>query len=152
VGGRSIADGDLIDALHRAGGRDLLENLSAGLDTVLSRRFTDGLELSGGQWQRIALARAFVAVDAGARLLILDEPTAQLDVRGEAELFERMIDVTRGITTVLVSHRFSTVRRASRIAVVDGGRITELGSHNELLEKDGRYARMFKLQAERFHD
>ncbi|HEY0936023.1 MAG TPA: ABC transporter ATP-binding protein [Trebonia sp.] len=122
----------------------------AGLDTVLAKGYTGGTDLSGGQWQRVALARALAAVRLGAGLILLDEPTAQLDVRGEAEIFERILAATRSCTTVLISHRFNTVRHVDRIAVVDGGAVVELGSHDELLARRGRYWRMFSLQAERF--
>jgi ATP-binding cassette subfamily B protein len=119
---------------------------------VLSHEYDGGTDLSGGQWQRVALARALAAVGAGARILVLDEPTAALDVRAEAELFDRFLDVTHGVTTVLVSHRLATVRRAERIVVLDGatGNITEDGSHEELLARGGEYATMFGLQARRF--
>ncbi|HEX4906565.1 MAG TPA: ABC transporter ATP-binding protein [Acidimicrobiales bacterium] len=131
-----------------------LEAASAGhlaqLDTILSRGYADGTDLSGGQWQRVALARAVHAVRAGAGVVILDEPTAQLDVRGEAEIFEKLLDATSGCTTVLISHRFSTVRRADLICVLEEGRVIELGSHDELLGRGGRYATMFQLQAARF--
>jgi ATP-binding cassette subfamily B protein len=110
------------------------------------------VDLSGGQWQRIALARALFAVQAGASVLVLDEPTAQLDVRAEVAFFDRFLELTRGLTTVVISHRFSTVRRADRIAVLDGGRITEQGSHEELLAAGGQYAQLFGLQARRFAD
>lgn len=144
------------DALGRAveliGARDVIERLPAGWDTVLSRGYKDGAELSGGQWQRLALARALFAVEAGASVLILDEPTANLDVRAEAELFDRFLSLTEGVTTILISHRFSTVRHASRICVLEDGRITEEGTHAELLALGGRYATMFSLQAERFVD
>jgi ATP-binding cassette, subfamily B, bacterial len=119
-------------------------------DTVLTRSYEGGIELSGGQWQRVALARALCSVQLGAGLIILDEPTAQLDVRGEAEIFERILEATRGRTTVLISHRFSTVRHADRICVLEGGRVVEMGSHDELMRKRGRYHRMFELQASRF--
>ena len=92
------------------------------------------------------------AASRGAGVLILDEPTANLDVRGEAELYESFLQITRGLTTVVVSHRFSTVRQADRIAVIDGGRLVELGTHSDLLAQQGRYARMFTLQAARFAD
>lgn len=145
-----VAGETLLRALEQAGAAELVQSLPGGLDTVLSRRFPGGVELSGGQWQRIALARALVALQQGARLLILDEPTAQLDVRGEAELFDRFLEITAGSTVVLVSHRFSTVRRADRIIVLADGRVAEHGSHAELLIQGGRYARMFRLQSERF--
>jgi ATP-binding cassette, subfamily B, bacterial len=117
---------------------------------VLSKSYAGGTDLSGGQWQRVVLARAMCAVRLGAGLVILDEPTAQLDVRGEAEIFRRLLEVTRGTTTVLVSHRFSTVRHADRICVLEHGRVVELGSHEELMARGGRYATMFTLQAARF--
>jgi ATP-binding cassette subfamily B protein len=137
-------------ALRDAGAVGLLASLPNGWDTVLSREFARGAELSGGQWQRVALARALAAVRGGAGLLILDEPTAALDVRAETELFERFLELTRDLTTILVSHRLSSVRRADRIVVVEGGRVVEDGSHRELMELGGRYARMYSLQAERF--
>jgi ABC-type multidrug transport system fused ATPase/permease subunit len=120
------------------------------LDTVLSRAYENGRDLSGGQWQRVALARALCAVQLGAGVVILDEPTAQLDVRGELEIFDRLIDATRGCTTILISHRFSTVRRADNICVVEDGRVVEYGTHDELLRRGGRYKEMFELQASRF--
>jgi ABC-type multidrug transport system fused ATPase/permease subunit len=122
----------------------------AGLDTVLSKGYRGGTDLSGGQWQRVALARAMAAVKLGAGLVLLDEPTAQLDVRGEAEIFERVLAATRSCTTILISHRFSTVRHADRIAVIENGAVAELGSHDELMELRGRYWTMFTLQAQRF--
>ena len=140
----------LAGALRDAGGGDLPDRLPRGWDTVLSREFEGGADLSGGQWQRIALARALAAVRGGAGLLILDEPTAALDVRAETELFERFLRVTRGMTTILVSHRLSSVRRADRIVVIDGGRIVEDGTHDGLMSAGGLYARMYAVQAERF--
>jgi len=122
----------------------------ATLDTVLSRAYEGGTDLSGGQWQRVALARALCAVQQGAGLVLLDEPTAQLDVRGEAEIFERILAATRNATTILISHRFSTVRHADRICVLEHGRVVELGSHEELMAAGGRYRTMFDLQASRF--
>lgn len=145
------ADLEALDrAATAAGARDIIAALSAGWDTVLSRQYPGGADLSGGQWQRIALARALFAVDAGAGLLVLDEPTANLDVRAEAELFDRFLGATATTTSLLISHRFSTVRRAERIAVLDEGRIIETGTHAALIDQRGRYAELFRLQAERF--
>jgi ABC-type transport system involved in cytochrome bd biosynthesis fused ATPase/permease subunit len=132
-------------ALAAAGGTGL-----AGLGTVLAKGYAGGTDLSGGQWQRVALARALAAVRLGAGLVLLDEPTAQLDVRGETEIFERILAATRSCTTILISHRFNTVRHVDRIAVVADGAVVELGSHDELMALRGRYWRMFSLQAERF--
>jgi ATP-binding cassette, subfamily B, bacterial len=120
------------------------------LDTVLAKGYSGGTDLSGGQWQRVALARALSAVRLGAGLVLLDEPTAQLDVRGEAEIFERILAATRSCTTILISHRFSTVRHADRIVVVEGGAVVESGSHEELMALRRRYWTMFSLQAQRF--
>ena len=117
---------------------------------MLSRQYTGGADLSGGEWQRIALARALFAVDAGAAVLVLDEPTASLDVRAEAALYDRFLEITQGLTTLLISHRFSTVRRADRICVLEHGAVVELGTHEELMALDGRYRVMFELQASRF--
>jgi ABC-type multidrug transport system fused ATPase/permease subunit len=116
----------------------------------LARGYEGGTDLSGGQWQRVALARALCAVELGAGVVILDEPTAQLDVRGEAEIFNRILEATRGCTTVLISHRFSTVRQADRVCVLEHGAVVELGSHDELMAEGGRYRTMFDLQAQRF--
>jgi len=138
-------DAAILDALRDAGASGLAE-----LDTPLARGYTGGVDLSGGQWQRIALARALCAVRQGAGLVLLDEPTAQLDVRGEAEIFDRILAATRRVTTILISHRFSTVRHADRIAVIEHGRVLELGSHDELMAAGGRYRTMFELQAKRF--
>jgi ABC-type multidrug transport system fused ATPase/permease subunit len=140
----------LVAAAELAGARELVESLPHGWETVLSREYTGGTDLSGGQWQRIALARAMFAVRAGARVLVLDEPTAALDVRAEAELYDRFLELTAGLTTILISHRFSTVRRADRIVVLAGGAVVEDGDHQELLAAGGRYAEMFTLQAARF--
>jgi ATP-binding cassette subfamily B protein len=122
------------------------------LDTILARGYPDGTDLSGGQWQRIALARTLCAVRFGAGLVLLDEPTAQLDVRGEDEIFGRILAATRKVTTILISHRFSTVRHADRICVLEQGRVVELGSHDELMAAGGRYKTMFELQAARFEE
>jgi ABC-type multidrug transport system fused ATPase/permease subunit len=133
------------EALTAAGAANL-----ASIDTVLARGYEGGTDLSGGQWQRIALARALCAVTLGAGVVLLDEPTAQLDVRGEAEIFDRLLAATRHCTTILISHRFSTVRHADRICVLEHGRVVELGTHDELMAVNGRYRTMFDLQAQRF--
>jgi ATP-binding cassette, subfamily B, bacterial len=135
---------------ERAGALEVIEALPWGWDTVLNRGYARGADLSGGQWQRIALARALYAVEAGAQVLVLDEPTANLDVRAEAELYDRFLELTAGLTTVLISHRFSTVRRADRIAVIADGAVGEIGAHDELMQREGLYAEMFHLQAARF--
>jgi ABC-type multidrug transport system fused ATPase/permease subunit len=145
VAPRGASDEVVEEALAAAGAGEL-----AGLDTVLARGYDGGTDLSGGQWQRVALARALAAVRTGARLALLDEPTAALDVRGEAEIFERILAETRQCTTILVSHRFSTVRKADRICVLEHGRVVELGTHDELMDLGGRYRTMFDLQASRF--
>jgi len=147
VAPRRASDESIIAALHDAGAFDL-----ADLDTILAKGYANGIDVSGGQWQRVALARALCAVREGAGVVLLDEPTAQLDVRGEAEIFGRVLAATRHTTTILVSHRFSTVRQADKICVVDHGRVVELGTHDELMAQAGRYHTMFELQASRFAD
>lgn len=137
-------------AAERAGALDLIESLPNGWDTVLSSQYSGGVDLSGGQWQRVALARAMYAVQCGAQVLVLDEPTAALDARAEAELYDRFLEITAGLTTILISHRFSTVRRAERIVVLRDGQIREDGSHDELMAVGGLYSEMFLLQAARF--
>ena len=149
-GGAPGAAQALDDAVSGALAAARAAGLEAGLDTVLAKGYSGGTELSGGQWQRVALARALSAVRLGAGLVLLDEPTAQLDVRGEAEIFERILAATRSATTILISHRFSTVRHVDRIAVVEHGAVVELGSHDELMDLRGRYWTMFSLQAQRF--
>jgi ATP-binding cassette, subfamily B, bacterial len=145
-----LSDGPgLSDAARRAGALDVLSDLS-GWETVLSRSYEGGVDLSGGQWQRIALARALFAVRHGARILVLDEPTAWLDARGEADFFDRFLEITEGTTTLIISHRFSTVRRADHICVLDEGRVLEQGDHESLIAAGNRYAQLFGLQAARF--
>ena len=152
----AMADDDLEAVIRRVGMPELHDRLPEGWDTALSSQRTGGTDLSGGQWQRIALARALRAVDGGARLLFLDEPTANLDVRAEADLYRRFLELTGSahdgdpLTTVLISHRFSTVRQADRIVVIDGGVVTEDGDHASLMAAGGTYARLFDLQASRF--
>jgi ABC-type multidrug transport system fused ATPase/permease subunit len=146
----NVAPAGAPDDVVRAALDDAGAGSVADLDVVLARGYPGGTELSGGQWQRVALARALCAVRLGAGLVLLDEPTAQLDVRGEAEIFDRFLAATRHATTILISHRFSTVRHADRICVLEGGRVVELGTHDELMAARGRYRTMFDLQASRF--
>jgi len=143
--GGAPSDDVILAALEDAGAASL-----ASLDTILAKGYEGGTDLSGGQWQRVALARAMCAVRLGAGVVLLDEPTAQLDVRGEAEIFERVLAATRSVTTILISHRFSTVRHADRICVLEHGKVIELGTHDELMARNGRYRTMFDLQAQRF--
>ena len=124
---------------------DFIDSLPAGYQTQLGKWFRDGRELSGGQWQKIALSRAFMR--SKADILVLDEPTAAMDARAEAEVFEHFRQLARDRITILISHRFSTVRMADQIAVIDAGRIIELGPHEALMQSDGTYARLFALQA-----
>ncbi|HKC61395.1 MAG TPA: ABC transporter ATP-binding protein [Myxococcales bacterium] len=143
---RAISDRPRIDAaVDRAGARTVVDELPQKLDTMLGGWFEEGHELSGGQWQKIALARAFMR--DRAELLVLDEPTASLDAEAEHDLFLRLKALAADRSAILISHRFSTVRTADRIAVLQGGRIAELGSHEALLAEDGRYAHLFRLQA-----
>ncbi len=157
----NVAFGDLdgdssVVALDRAaaltGAARVVEGLPGGWETPLSRQFTGGADLSGGEWQRLALARAVHAIEGGAGVLVLDEPTAALDVRGEAEVYDRFLELTRGLTTIVISHRFSTVRRADRIVVIEHGEVVEDGDHDSLVASGGRYATMYELQAARFRD
>jgi len=140
----------VLKAAALSGFAAVADELPHGWDTVLSRELPGGAELSGGQWQRLALARALFATFHGARILVLDEPTAALDVRAEARFYQRFHEITAGLTTLVISHRFATVRRAQRIYVLDGGVITERGSHDELVAAGGTYAEMYQLQAARF--
>lgn len=146
VAPRGAPDEEIVAALASAGADQL-----AGLGTILARGYEGGTDLSGGQWQRVALARALCAVRLGAGVVLLDEPTAQLDGRGEAEIFDRILEATRQCTTILISHRFSTVRHADRICVLEDGAVVELGTHEELMALGGRYRTMFDLQAQRFY-
>lgn len=142
----------LVAAAERAGALEFVNELSGGWETRLSRQYAGGAELSDGQWQRLALARALFAAAGQASVLVLDEPTAHLDVRAEAALYDDFLELTQGLTTVIISHRFSTVRNADRIVVLENGRVVEDGTHDSLLALDERYAEMFNVQAARFQD
>ena len=135
----------IIESARKSGADAVVENLPEGYDTMLGRWFRDGHELSMGQWQKIALARAFMR---DAEILVLDEPTASLDAATEYEIFRRFQELTEGKMAILISHRFSTVRMADRIVVIQDGQITELGTHDELMRREGTYARLFSMQAE----
>ncbi|MEM7511745.1 MAG: ATP-binding cassette domain-containing protein, partial [Bacteroidota bacterium] len=132
-------------AAEKSLANQVITRLDKGFDQLLGRRFEGGVDLSGGEWQKVALGRAYMR---DAQLLILDEPTAALDARAEYEVFQRFSDLTKGKTAVLISHRFSTVRMADRILVLEKGHKLELGSHEELLALDGTYAELFNLQAQ----
>jgi len=133
------------DAAVKGRAAEFIDRLPGGYQTQLGKWFRYGQELSGGQWQKVALARAFMRTQAD--VLVLDEPTAAMDARAEAEIFEHFRSLARERITILISHRFSTVRMADRIAVLDQGRIIEQGSHEELMALGGHYAHLFALQA-----
>ena len=141
----AIADREaILKASRQAGADGLIAGLPQGYETALGKWFDAGVNLSGGEWQKVALARAFMR---DARILLLDEPTSALDAQAEYELFERIHSLTRGRTAVYISHRFSTVRRADRILFLEHGRLVEQGTHEQLMRLNGRYARLFRLQA-----
>jgi ATP-binding cassette subfamily B protein len=137
---------------RQAGLLKFIEGLPNGWNTVLSNGFTGGVDASGGEWQRIAIARALFGLRHGARLLIMDEPAASLDARAEARLYDTFHELTAGATTVAISHRFATVRKAERVVVLEHGQIIEDGAHEDLIAADGRYAELFRLQANRFEE
>ncbi|HTN70792.1 MAG TPA: ATP-binding cassette domain-containing protein, partial [Methylomirabilota bacterium] len=135
----------IIESARKSGAHPIIENLPDGYETMLGRWFHGGHELSLGQWQKIALARAFMR---DAEILVLDEPTASLDAATEYEIFRHFQELTVGKMAILISHRFSTVRMADRIVVIQEGHIAEIGSHDELLGQEGIYAHLFSMQAE----
>ena len=135
----------VVDASKQAGSDELIAKLPSGYDTALGKWFDAGVNLSGGEWQKVALARAFMRDEA--RILLLDEPTSALDAQAEYDLFERLRSLTHGRTAVYISHRFSTVRRADRIIFLEHGKLVEEGTHEELMRLNGRYARLFRMQA-----
>jgi ATP-binding cassette subfamily B protein len=149
----NIAMGNISDRKNLAGiesaskkslAESVIAKLPAGYEQMLGRRFETGVDLSGGEWQRVALARAYLR---DAQLLVLDEPTAALDARSEHEVFERFAELTQGKMALLISHRFSTVKMADRIVVLEKGQIAEEGRHEQLMARGGRYAAMFEMQA-----
>jgi ATP-binding cassette subfamily B protein len=140
----------LEDAIHFAGVDGLIAGLPSGAETPLSRTRTGGSDLSGGQWQRLALARVLYAVRNGADVVVLDEPTAHLDVPAEVGFFNDVTAAVGDATIVLISHRMSTVRHADQIVFLQDGRIVESGDHESLMAAKGHYAQMFELQAARF--
>jgi len=139
-------DASVEGAVELGGATDVVRELKNGLATQLGRWFNDGVDLSGGQWQRLALARAFMR--RGADVLVLDEPTAALDAEAEHAVFERFARLTKGRTSILISHRFPTVRMADRIVVLEDGKVVEQGTHADLVAANGRYAKLFALQAQ----
>jgi ATP-binding cassette subfamily B protein len=150
-----LSDRDaVLGAAELAGATGVIAAIPGGWDSVLDPTLAGGTDLSGGQWQRIGLARALLAVAGGARVLVLDEPTSALDVRAEAALFAELITMPalRGVTVILISHRFGSVRQAERIVVLDDGRVCEDGTHSELVDAGGLYASLFSSQAELFRE
>jgi ATP-binding cassette subfamily B protein len=145
--GRITETGNLpsiVMAARKSMAEDVIRKLDGGYEQMLGRRFEGGVDLSGGEWQKVALARAYLR---DAQVLILDEPTASLDARSEHEVFRRFAELTEGKLSVLISHRFSTVRMADRIIVLEKGQISEQGRHEQLVTQGGRYAEMFDMQA-----
>ena len=143
-----LDDADRIErAAYEGGASDLIKGLSKGYDTILGKEFDEGVDLSGGEWQKIALSRAFMKE---AEVLILDEPTAALDAFAERDVFARFAELTSDRTAIFISHRFSTVRMADHILVLQQGELVEQGSHEQLVAENGRYAQMFNTQAKQY--
>jgi ATP-binding cassette subfamily B protein len=134
-------------AARKSMAEQVIRKLPAGYEQMLGRRFDGGVDLSGGEWQKVALARAYLR---DAQVLILDEPTASLDARSEHEVFKRFAELTEGKLSVLISHRFSTVKMADRIIVLENGQISEQGTHEQLITRGARYAEMFDMQASNY--
>ena len=132
-------------AIRKSGAYDYLVDLPNGVDQIVGKTFEDGVDLSGGQWQKLALARAFFR---DAPILILDEPTSAIDAKAEYEIFQKVNELQKDKTVIIISHRFSTVRNADRILVLDEGRIVEEGSHESLMHRKGLYAELFEIQAQ----
>jgi ATP-binding cassette subfamily B protein len=134
----------IAEAARKGMADEVIAGLPNGYDQLIGRRFKTGVDLSGGQWQKIAIARAYMR---DAQVMILDEPTAALDARSEFEVFQRFKDLSEGRTAVLISHRFSSVRMADRILVLADGKVEASGTHAQLMAQGGRYAELFELQA-----
>jgi ATP-binding cassette subfamily B protein len=139
--------GKITKAAKLSGASDVASQLPEGYNQMLGRTFEGGIDLSAGQWQKVALARGFLR---DAPVLILDEPTASIDARAEAEIFDRVEKLSKDKTIIIISHRFSTVRNADKIYVIDKGKVKEEGTHEKLMEQNGIYATLFKLQAKRY--
>jgi ABC-type multidrug transport system fused ATPase/permease subunit len=149
VNPRKLSENEIDDALELAGIKTLVHDLPKGLDTRMDRTYDDGTEFSGGQQQRLAIARSFAKK---ASLLILDEPTSAIDAKAEKKIFETIFERHAKATVIIVSHRFSTVKKADRIIVLHGGKILEQGTHKELMETQGHYAELYNLQAQEYKD
>jgi len=138
---------EIIAAAEKSRADEVVKKLQFGYDQMLGRRFDGGVDLSGGEWQKVALARAYLR---DAQILILDEPTASLDAKSEQQVFQQFAELTQNKLSLLISHRFSTVRMADRIVVLEDGHITEEGHHTQLMAREGKYAEMFELQASNY--
>lgn len=141
---RPLEHESIMSAAKQAGAHEMIEKYDKGYNQMLGKLFPEGTELSGGQWQRIALSRAFFR---NAPILVLDEPTSAIDAKGESEIFEKVENLSKDKTVIIISHRFSTVRNADRIFVLDKGKIKESGTHAQLMKEAGQYAKLFNLQA-----